>query len=641
MSRIKVMPEHLSNRIAAGEVIERPASVVKELVENAVDAGAKRIRIEIERAGSRLICVSDDGCGMDADDALLCIEPHGTSKLLNEADIDNIVTLGFRGEALPSIASISRFELTTRTAEQLEGTRVVIDGGRLVEAAPCGGAVGTTIRIRDLFFNTPARKKFLKADATEAHHIEEAVLALALPRPEVAFELVMDGRCSFRSPGAENPEPRLREFFGKVYADALWPVSHQEGGIRITGFIASPGFTRNSRREQRTFVNGRAIESPAIFRGIREGYATLAESGRFPPVILFLEMSPHDVDVNVHPAKREVRFKHEYVVGRAVATAVGNALRRTRETPVSSPLKEESLPLSGQVPLKFVLDAAAVQYEPRNSEQPALPEFGGERPRPVPEPIPKPASLPEPKPVPAARTSVSPSKSVPETAPEKPENNGVSFLTDTPAAEIPVRSKFDYPDVPFNGEWPTRLIGVLDDTYLLAAGKSGLILIDQHAAHERVMFERLLDSARQGAAAQPLLLPQTLELPHSMTALLLRNRKIFEAVGFDVEPLGSNTVMLNSVPAALPEHRDLAVMIPDMLQELIENAEHKLPVELEYVARAACRAAVKAHDVLPLSAAEELLRQLGECRQGTLCPHGRPTMITITLREIEKRFHRR
>ena len=227
-------------------------------------------------------------------------------------------------------------------------------------------------------------------------------------------------------------------------------------------------------------------------------------------------------------------------------------------------------------------------------------------------------------------------------------NENAGFLTDTApgtepeaAAALAVRSKFDYPDIPFNGEWPTGIIGVLDDTYLLASGKTGLILIDQHAAHERIMLERLLDAARHGAASQALLLPQTLELPQTMASLLLRNRKIFEAVGFDVEPLGSNTVMLNAVPAALPSSRELTVMIPDMLQELLDNLEHKLPVELEYVARAACRAAVKAHDALPRQAAEELLRQLGECRQGTLCPHGRPTMITITLREIEKRFARR
>lgn len=627
MSKIRVMSEHLSNRIAAGEVIERPASVVKELVENAIDAGAKRIRVEVERAGTRLIAVSDDGSGMDADDALLCLQPHGTSKLLDEEGIDNIVTLGFRGEALPSIASVSRLELCTRTAEQREGTRVTVEAGNLIETTPSGGAVGTSIRIRDLFFNTPARRKFLKSDATESHHIEEAVLALALPRPDVAFELVSDGRTVFQSPAAESAAPRLREFFGRPFADSLWPVCHRENGLEITGWTAAPGFTRNSRREQRTFINGRAVESPTIYRGIREGYATLAESGRFPPVILFLSMSPREVDVNVHPAKREVRFRHEYVVSRAVAAAIGNALKRTREA--APQVDADSLPLSGKIPLRMVLDSAAVRYEPKKTEQPAFPEILPPRSAPLPPP---PAPEPEEElyvPTPAPATAGS-----------------AEFLTDVPlepeaAPEIPATSKFDYPDAPFNGEWPTRLIGVLDETYLLAAGKTGLILIDQHAAHERVMFERLLDSAKRGAAAQTLLLPQTLELPQTLATLLLRNRKIFEAIGFDIEPLGSCTVMLNSVPAALSDHRDLAVMIPDMLQELLENAGRNLPVELEYVARAACRAAVKAHDKLPPAAADELLRQLGECRQGTLCPHGRPTMITVTLREIEKRFVRR
>lgn len=627
MSKIRVMSEHLSNRIAAGEVIERPASVVKELVENAIDAGAKRIRVEIERAGTRLIAVSDDGSGMDADDALLCLRPHGTSKLLDEEGIDNIVTLGFRGEALPSIASVSRLELCTRTADQREGTRVTVEAGNLLETAPCGGATGTSIRIRDLFFNTPARRKFLKSDATESHHIEEAVLALALPRPDVAFELVGDGRTVFQSPAAESAAPRLREFFGRPFADSLWPVCHRENGLEITGWTAAPGFTRNSRREQRTFINGRAVESPAIYRGIREGYATLAESGRFPPVILFLSMSPREVDVNVHPAKREVRFRHEYVVSRAVAAAIGNALKRTREA--ASPVDADSLPLSGQIPLRMVLDSAAVRYEPKKTEQPAFPEILPPRSVPLP-----------PPPAPESEEELYVPTPAPATA------GCAEFLTDVPsepeaAPEIPASSKFDYPGAPFNGEWPTRLIGVLDETYLLAAGKTGLILIDQHAAHERVMFERLLDAAKRGAAAQTLLLPQTLELPQSLATLLLRNRKIFEAIGFDIEPLGSCTVMLNSVPAALTDHRDLAVMIPDMLQELLDNAGHNLPVELEYVARAACRAAVKAHDKLPPAAAEELLRQLGECRQGTLCPHGRPTMITVTLREIEKRFARR
>ena len=371
MSKIKVMSEQLSNRIAAGEVIERPASVVKELVENAIDAGARHIRIEIEKAGSRLISVADDGSGMDGDDALLCIEPHGTSKIFTEEDIDRITTLGFRGEALPSIASISRFSIQTRTSDMLEGTRVRVEGGRLLEAAPAGCPVGTVMQVRDLFFNTPARRKFLKAPATEAHHIEEMVLSMALPRHEVGFELRMDGRLVFNSPASSTAEARIREFFGRQFADAMWPVDHAENGIRVTGFVASPGFTRNSRKEQRTFINGRAVESPTLYRGIREGYATLNEPGRVPPVILYLEMPPEEVDVNVHPAKREVRFKHEYAISRAVTAAVSKALKRSREVDYLND-EAENLPLSGQVPLHLVLDSAKISYTVRDTEQRSL-----------------------------------------------------------------------------------------------------------------------------------------------------------------------------------------------------------------------------------------------------------------------------
>ncbi len=671
VSKIRVMPEALSNRIAAGEVIERPASVVKELVENAVDAGAGHIRIEIERAGSRLIAVTDDGSGMDADDALLCIEPHGTSKVFTEKDIERITTLGFRGEALPSVASVSRVVIQTRTADSREGTRVTVEGGRLLEAAPSGGPVGTSIQVRDLFYNTPARRKFLKSAATESHHIEECVTAMAIPRPEIAFELILDGRRVFNSPASPTAEARLREFFGRTFADALWPVEHRENGISITGFIASPGFTRNSRKEQRTFINRRAVEAFAIYRGIREGYATLAESGRFPPAILFLEMDPEEVDVNVHPAKREVRFKHEFAITRAVTAAIGNALKRTRHAPATIPVTEGGAaapsPLDGTVPLRLVLDGAAIQYHPKDAVQPVLPELapptaplprsGAEKPflRPLRASNAGGAVMPRNSAPVSEKDSPAPEESPREEAfpapeSEAPFDDGAVHLTDRtehrPGDEaepltIPEYSRFDYPDAPFNGEWPTEILGVFDGTYILAAGGKTLVIIDQHAAHERVMFERLLRQARKGAATQPLLLPQTLELPLAMASLLLRNKRIFEALGFDFEPMGSRTLMLNAIPQEMPNHRPLHEFVPDMLQELLDNAERKIPVELEYVARAACRSAIKAHDLLTPEGARALLRQLGECRQGTLCPHGRPTMITITLQELEKRFFRR
>jgi DNA mismatch repair protein MutL len=619
MSKIHILSEHVSNRIAAGEVIERPASVVKELVENAIDAGATRIVIEIERAGSRLIGVADNGSGMDADDALLSLEPHGTSKIAVEADIDRIVTLGFRGEALPSIAAISRFTLRTRTAAMVEGTQIRVEGGQIRETSPVGCAPGTSIQVRDLFFNTPARRKFLKSAPTEEQHIENMVLMLALPYPEIAFELIIDGRAAVISPAAPDLGPRIAAFFGKNFSGQMLAVDHRDGEIAVGGFVAAPGFTRNSRREQRTFVNRRAVESPAIYRGLRDGYATLSESGRFPPCVLFLAMPPEEVDVNVHPAKREVRFKQEYAVSRAVAAAVGHALRR-RERPHSS--------LDRPFPVKSLLESVEISYAPADVEQPDMLVWEPDAPRaaeaedPA---MPGMAILPEP-----AR---SPDGAAPEYAAEPAPLSCDNAAPPEPAAPLPRAMVFD-------GDWPTEVIGVLDRTYILAAGRGGLILIDQHAAHERVLFERLLANAKTGAASQHLLLPVTLELPRQTAGLMWRGRDLFLNLGFDLEPVGPTTVLVNAVPSSLPE-TDLERMLLDTLDELQDNAQSRIPLEAEFVARAACKAAIKAHDQLTLQTARLLVEELGKCRQGTLCPHGRPTMLTITLAEIERRFGRK
>ena len=638
MSKIRVMPEQLSNRIAAGEVIERPASVVKELVENAIDAGAKRIRIEIERAGSRLICVSDDGSGMDADDALLCLEPHGTSKLFTEKEIDHITTLGFRGEALPSIASVSRFTVTTRTADAVEGVCVKVEGGKFLGTTPAAGAIGTTMLVRDLFYNTPARRKFLRSPATESHHIEEMVIAMALPRWEIGFELRLDGRLAFNSPGSATPAARIREFFGKQFAENMWPVDHQENNMHITGFIAAPGFTRNTRHEQRTFVNRRPIEAPAIYRGLKDGYATLTDAGRYAPAILFIDMPPEDVDVNVHPAKREVRFKYDYAVSRAVPAAVNNALKRSRECPAGQ-LREPALPITGQVPLSSLLETMQVNYTPKEVEQgefelhPTIRSTETVKPQPEPE-------VKQSVPAETPRNVLQTVPELPEPElPDEPEVSDVQETEETP--DMDFSERFNFKAAPYTGGWPTEILGVLDNTYILAAGPQGLIMIDQHAAHERIMFEKILDQARKGAAAQALLLPQMVELPRSLMGLVLKYRPVFEKLGFDVEPMGNTSLMVNALPLNLKVSRPLTEVFPDMLQELLENSENKIPVDGAYIARAACRSAIKAHEKLPPEGAAELLRQLGECRQGTLCPHGRPTLININYNEIEKRFGRR
>ena len=503
MGKIQVMSRDLANRIAAGEVIERPASVVKELVENAIDAGAKRVFIQIERAGTRLIQVRDDGCGMSEEDALLSLQPHGTSKLKDISDLDNILTLGFRGEALPSIASVSRFTLKTREKEAALGTKISYAPDGSVSGEPDGSPAGTTVEVRDLFYNTPARKKFLKSPATEEHHIEEAVLTLALGHPETGFELRIDNRVAFILAADSSLEVRIRELFGKNFAANMLKIDHRENNLHITGFVGSPGFTRPSRKEQRIFINSRAVESPAVYRGIRDGFGTLApESGRFPPAVICLDMDPSELDVNVHPAKREVRFRSEFAVTRAVASAVGNALRG-----MALPAPEEdfhSMPLSGKVPLSNILDAAMVHYHAKNDLQPTLGTsvFEESKPEendlidsgiPVVEPSPEPREMPPER----GETQVSPAFQ----------------LTDRDSSQAPYAPRMNIPETPvFGGDWPERVLGVYDNTYILCSGKEGLMLIDQHAAHERILFEQIVAAAEKGnVPAQKLLLPKLLQ----------------------------------------------------------------------------------------------------------------------------------
>jgi DNA mismatch repair protein MutL len=482
MSKIRVLPEDISNRIAAGEVIERPASVVKELVENAIDSGASSIIVETEKAGRKLIAVTDNGSGMDEDDALMCLEPHATSKIKSAEDIDNIITLGFRGEAVPSIASVSRFSLKTRLHDSLEGFEVKVRGGRILEAEPAGSAPGTRIEVGDLFFNVPARKKFLRADATEDHHIQETLYMLSLPYPGIAFELIMDGKKVFSSPAHDDLLPRIKTFFGSNYAEHMLPVSYSDQGISVNGFVARHGLTRSSRREQRTFFNGRPVEAPAAYRGIRDGFGGLLEKGRFPPCILFIRLDPHSIDINVHPAKREIRLKQDYKVSGVIMTAVKTALRQSPAPSVS---------LDSRIPLKSLLRGAEINYTTPDTEQPDF-DF-------KPEPRETAYSAPQPEP------DVSP---VPgQTAPPVPE------LSAEPSKTADTLS--------LPGSGTVKILGFVDETYIVGANAEGLLLIDQHAAHERVMFERLLNSAEKGASQQ-LLLPVALELSRSEAAYLSR-----------------------------------------------------------------------------------------------------------------------
>ncbi len=677
MSRIRVLDENMCNRIAAGEVIERPASVVKELVENSIDSGASSISVAIERGGTRLIRVRDDGCGMDSDDAMLCLEPHGTSKINNESDLVNLSTLGFRGEALPSIASVSRFMLRTSQRGAQEGSEVKVEGGKFIELVPGPAAPGTEVEVKDLFFNTPARRKFLRSQSTEEHHIEEILLNLALCYPRISFSLSFDGRVAFSSAGSRDGSlsMRLREFFGRAAAGMLLPVEHRENNMHIYGYTAEPGYSRPSRQEQRTFVNGRKVESPALYQGLREGYSTLAERGRYFPCVIFLEMPGDMVDVNVHPAKREVRFRNDFAVSRAVAAAVSRALKNrgrnitenllypspdeitenhqnngkvtdhavippqnNNDTPDKITEKDFSklpdYPLNGgKISLAAAFQAGQVNY--RATEQKTLfyPENPAEKA--------------------VFHHELIDSKTKPDKT-EKTENNAAENLNNSlenrnngtgisapPANQsAPLYRELKRDTVAFDGVYPEEIFGVLDDSYIVGAAGKNLVLIDQHAAHERILFERITDqAAKHSAASQRLLLPVTVELPISQSSLLLKNLPLFQQLGFEIESLGGTTLLISALPADFTG--DAAGILLDATAELVSNAAAKIPVNLEYAARAACKAAVKSHDKLSMEGARGLVKELQKCRQGTLCPHGRPTIINITMSEIIRRFGRK
>ncbi len=629
MSEINILPPEIFNRIAAGEVVERPASVVKELVENSIDAGATRIKVRIERAGTKLISVADNGRGMDGEDALLALKPHGTSKIKTADDIDRIATLGFRGEALPSIASVSRMSIVTRRFDAPDGLEVVCEAGTVLHNVPFGCAPGTEIAVRDLFFNTPARRKFLRSFNTEESYIHEVIEACALANLHVSFELACDGRLVYSSAAGDVLTARLRDLFGRNFAENMLPVDFTAGAIRVTGAAARPGLTRSSRRDQRGFVNGRPVESAAIYRGIRDGYGPLNDHGRYPPCVLFIHMPLSDFDINVHPAKREVRFRQEYNVSRAVTCAIAAALRRS-PAPTSN--------LDAAVSLDAILQGAGVNYTLSEREQPV---FADEYPQMEPENTPVPsfrvdaAAAVEPSPEPA-ETSEPPDVPEPAVVPDVPEQKLKSPVFDAVFAASPVAVE--------PSPSPRRtVLGVLDNTYILLHNPAtrSLEIIDQHAAHERVLYEELVNSAAHGkVAVQPLLLARKLELGRAASGWLAGNEKMLGTLGFEVEALSSNTLLLNAVPSLLPEAEWEKVLL-DIWQEGRENQSGDRRPALERAAAAACHAAVKAHDVLSENEIAALMEKLERCERPDICPHGRPTTIEITIGELERRFCRK
>ena len=615
-------------------MIERPASVIKELVENSIDAGARRISIHVRDGGRSLIQVIDDGCGMDRDDAILCVEPHATSKIHEVVDIERIVTMGFRGEALPSIAAVSRFQLQTRRPDDLSGTEVVIEGGTVRDVRDCGCAPGTSIRIRQLFYNMPGRRKFLRGAVTESEHIHEVALLQALGHPEIGFELTLDGQQILQATTAAEPGARVAMLLGYDVFEAMLPVDYEESGVRVTGFVGRPGLTRASRREQRFFVNRRPATAETIFFGLREAYHTLVMKGRYPPAVLYLQLDPERVDVNVHPAKREVRFRESMQVGQVVAAAVRRSLRALADQVTSLPRLPQTAPALSAVP------AFRLEQPPEQ----AILGLSGILTAPA-----RPAVLPSSIPLAAMKTpldNTATSETVPlsagppdlqpqpEPAPiaggmsaEPKSTSGGGGTSPSSASREEIRQ--------------LRILGTCRDLYLVAEGSSGLVLVDQHAAHERILFEQLLAAAAEKTAdRQPLLMPITVDLAPADAALLHRSLDHFIRLGFSLEVFGGNTYLVTAVPTRFPQE-NIAGLLRDILDELRQSPGGATRPDEVQIAQAACKHAVKAEDPLTPVEIARLLKDLAETRMPYTCPHGRPVMITIPSSELEKRFGRR
>ncbi|HET9527481.1 MAG TPA: DNA mismatch repair endonuclease MutL [Pyrinomonadaceae bacterium] len=618
MSKIRVLADHVANQIAAGEVVERPASVAKELVENSIDAGATRITIEIEAGGRRLLKVSDDGEGMVRDDAVLAFERHATSKIRASEDLAAIGTLGFRGEALASIASVAKVELTTSTEGAASATRVAIEGGRMRDVKDAAHPRGTTIAVRDLFFNVPARRKFLRAEATETFHLTNLVTHYALAHPEIAFTFVNNGREVIRASPAKDLRERAYQIFGGDFLENLLEVNGGHGEVaRVTGFVSAPRDRRTSRDSQYLFVNRRFVRDRMIGRSLSEGYRSILPHGVYPAALLFIETPLEEVDVNVHPAKTEVRFRRQAAVADAVREAVRNALASAA---YARP-EERAMPAYASVPY------VPPQPQPRIDFIPPPPATTPPSPQPQP-PIEYQIEYQPPSGDEIARD-------VAAMIEQKPSVQSV--IPPVPSAE-----KFAREVEPESLSANIRPLGQLDESFIIATDEQGLLLIDQHVAHERVLFDkyRALEAERE-TDSQQLLVPETFDLTPAQAAVFDNLAPELERYGFELMRLSGRTVAIKATPADLP-----AGEARNMLSELLDtvDAEKKdsarETLRDEIAASLACHAAIKVNMPLAPEKMRWLIDRLLQTSSPTTCPHGRPVILRLTRRDILKGFHR-
>jgi DNA mismatch repair protein MutL len=604
---IRLLSDTVINQIAAGEVVERPASVLKELMENALDAGATELDVEAVAGGARLVRVSDNGCGMSRDNALLAIERHATSKIRGVEDIERIGTLGFRGEALAAIAAVSRFTLRTRPAREPAGTEILISGGRIQDVREAGCPPGTTVEVRQLFGNVPARRKFLRAPATEQAHLKQTFILYALAHGGVGMRLTLDQRPVYVLAGGASLAERVRDLFRLDPARDLRPVSLESGGVAIKGLVGLPELARPDRSDQYVFINGRPASAPVLYAAIREGYHTLLPSGRYPVLFLFLTLDPGDVDVNVHPTKKEVRFRHPSAIRDATIEAIRRAL---------------AAPVGGKPAAAVVRREGSARSGP--DPTPVLTGWDGPRPPAAPERQPVGPELPQ-----------GPALARPST----PAERGATTASDPGsggAGAEPAESAFRSP-----WAWH-RIVGQVGGLYVVIETDGGLVLMDPHAAHERVLFEEYMARLAAGKPeSQGLLVAETVDLPPQDARRVRDALELLRRMGFGVAEFGGDTFVVDAVPACF-QSAPARTLLPEIAACLEQAGDRGAALRLqeERIAQAACKASVKARAALTPGEMESLVQRLARAEMPYTCPHGRPTLIHLSFRELDRRFGR-
>ncbi|HSE90349.1 MAG TPA: DNA mismatch repair endonuclease MutL [Candidatus Binatia bacterium] len=575
--KIHILSDEMASRIAAGEVVERPASVVKELIENSLDAGATEISIFIEKSGTALIRVTDNGEGMGLEDLVLAMERHATSKLSNEEDLSRVATLGFRGEALPSIAAVSRLEIVSRLPLSETGYRIRIEGGKKVAPLVAGSPVGTSVEIRDIFFNTPARRKFLKSPATELSHICDVFNRMALAYPEVHFRLSHESRVIADHAAVSQDTDRLYQVLGREIAKDLTPFSIAQGGLIVSGYLSAVPASFPSSRYLITFVNRRFVRDKVLTHAVVQGYETLLMKGQYPAAVVFLQVPFADVDVNVHPAKYEVKFRRQSIVHETVAEAIRQKLKQEAKKSSWETLSSASETFAGVMEAQLPYPNRAVEQEKLYAKPDAFPISSGGL-----------------------------------------ESIDAGFFSSL------------------------NILGQIVGCYLVCSSPHGLALIDQHAAHERVFFEKFRRQLNGGdVQKQSLLMPQTIELTAGESMLLEQKLPVLERFGFLLEPFGPDSYAITAVPALLPEG-DYRPIVRQTVAELAEmgNSE-KLRQHLEErLATMACHSVIRANRKLEMTEMQALLRELDAIEFATQCPHGRPVLVEFSRDDLEKMFKR-